>query len=100
MARRDENSGFSCAHCGQIVAPIPKGSIRNHCPACLHSLHVDIAPGDRLSDCHGLMKPTGLRQHSQKGWQIRHECTKCGFSRMNIAADDDDFDLIVKLSSG
>jgi len=99
MARRDENNPFICKNCNNSVKPIHKGSIRNHCPACLFSLHVDIEPGDRLGLCHGLMEPAGVISHSQKGWQIRHLCLECGFVRMNITADDDDFDLICKIAA-
>ena len=50
-----------------------------------------------MADCHGLMRPEGVRQHSQKGWQIIHICVVCGFERVNIVADDDDFDEICKI---
>ncbi|MCL2415345.1 MAG: RNHCP domain-containing protein [Defluviitaleaceae bacterium] len=99
MARKDENSGFICKNCDKIVSPIKKGSIRNHCPFCLCSLHVDIKIGDRNSDCHGLMKPIGIVHNSQKGWQIQHKCQDCGFLRLNIVSDDDDFELICKISA-
>ena len=37
-------------------APANAGSDhRNHCPNCLSSLHVDEEPGDRASDCGGIM---------------------------------------------
>ena len=42
---------FNCRNCGRLVVPAGAGSDhRNHCPNCLHSLHVDIEPGDRESD--------------------------------------------------
>ena len=99
MARKDENNGFACKNCSKAVSPIIRGSIRNHCPSCLYSLHVDITPGDRLATCGGLMSPIGARQHSKKGWQIEHKCAVCGFVRVNIVADDDDFDKICKLAA-
>ena len=40
------NNSFTCANCGTLVHPLQNGSVRNHCPACLHSLHVDVMPGD------------------------------------------------------
>ena len=42
MSRKSENTGFICAYCGADAKPLTNGSYRNHCPLCLHSLHVDI----------------------------------------------------------
>ena len=47
---------FTCKVCGRPVFPQGAGSDhRNHCPNCLASLHVDEEPGDRASDCGGIM---------------------------------------------
>jgi hypothetical protein len=83
------NHGFVCAHCGAEVPPLATGSYRNHCPACLHSLHVDVHPGDRASDCGGLLVPVGVEQSGKKGWVIVHRCDRCGAVRRNKAALDD-----------
>lgn len=49
---------FTCKVCGRLCTPENAGSDhRNHCPNCLSSLHVDIEPGDRESDCGGIMEP-------------------------------------------
>ncbi len=49
---------FTCKVCGRLVTPDEAGTDhRNHCPNCLSSLHVDIEPGDRESDCGGVMGP-------------------------------------------
>lgn len=98
------NQGFECAHCGTLVAPLRNGSVRNHCPACLHSLHVDVHPGDRANDCRGLLVPVGVEHNAKKGWVLVHRCQKCGFVGRNKAALDDpeqpdDFDLVVRLSA-
>ena len=98
------NTPFVCASCGATVAPLGNGSVRNHCPACLHSLHLDVFPGDRASDCGGDMVPVGVDHHPKKGWMILHRCAKCGFEGRNKAALDDphqpdDYGLIVELSS-
>ena len=101
MSKKSENTGFVCQNCNENVLPLMNGSYRNHCPFCLHSLHVDITPGDRLSDCCGIMEPVAVDYNTQKGWQIKHKCLACGFMRNNIVADDgkqaDNFDLILKL---
>ena len=88
MSRKTENTGFTCVHCGELILPLTNGSYRNHCPFCLHSLHVDNQPGDRLNGCLGLMKPVGLKYHSKKGWQIVHRCQKCGIEKVNRTATD------------
>jgi len=99
--KKQENDGFTCQNCGEKVAPQTNGSYRNHCPFCLYSLHIDINPGDRQSDCLGLMRPSAVDYNTQKGWQIRHICEKCGFARNNLVADSgeqpDDFELVLKI---
>lgn len=97
------NNAFACAHCGEEVRPLGNGSVRNHCPGCLHSLHVDILPGDRASDCHGVMEPVGVEQTGKKGWVILYRCRKCGHQGRNKAALDDpdqpdSWDALVALS--
>ena len=72
------NDGFTCVFRGLEVPPITSGGYRNHCPRCLHSLHVDESPGDRASSCGGLMEPAGVRFHSRKGVQVVHRCRQCG----------------------
>lgn len=88
-------------HCGMGVEPLINGSVRNHCPHCLHSRHLDIMPGDRLNDCKGLMRPIGIKT-SKKGMQIIHECTVCGEVKVNKVAefDDqpDDMDKVIHLT--
>ncbi len=88
MSRKTENVPFTCAHCGLEVQPVTNGSYRNHCPACLYSLHVDVLPGDRAATCGGLMRPEGIRYHTKKGYQILHRCEKCGATQWNKAARD------------
>ena len=99
------NTGFVCAHCGAEVAPLTNGSVRNHCPKCLWSKHVDVSPGDRASDCGAPMRPVGAEQSGKKGWIIRHRCEACGFEGRNKAALDDprqpdSFEALIQLASG
>lgn len=81
---RDE--AFDCLHCG-VAVPIGGRRPRDHCPACLHSLHVDVVPGDRAEPCHGLLVPMAA-ERSEKGWMILYRCDRCGASRRNRALDD------------
>ncbi len=96
------NTGFSCLHCGEPVPPLQNGSYRNHCPACLYSLHIDIFPGDRANPCYGPLEPVGAEYNGKKGWVIVHRCGRCGELRRNKAALDDatpdDFDRLVALT--
>ncbi|MFA6917475.1 MAG: RNHCP domain-containing protein [Candidatus Gracilibacteria bacterium] len=93
-----KNEEFPCENCGH-QNPKLKGSYRNHCQNCLYSLHVDEnIPGDRASECHGLMIPIQVDQDGKKGWIIYHKCQKCGKMISNMAADDDNFDKIILLT--
>lgn len=97
------DSGFICAHCGKEVKPLGYTS-RNHCPHCLWSLHLDINPGDRASDCGGQLEPVGADYNPKKGYIIIHKCQKCGEIRRNKAATEakvqpDNLSLIIKLTS-
>lgn len=90
----DGSETFRCHHCHTMVGPtLSGGRHRNHCPVCLHSLHVDgKTPGDRASDCHSLMAPIGLFARFSGEQVIVHRCLGCGFERFNrVAADDSPF---------
>lgn len=84
-----------------MVAPLTNGSYRNHCPVCLWSKHVDIKPGDRASDCLGMMQPERMDDRPGKGLVIIHHCVRCGLSRANRIARDtiqeDDISVIIDL---
>ena len=83
---------FTCGHCGAVVVG---NGYTNHCPVCLWSKHVDIAPGDRQSACAGLMKPTFLEQ--EKGeWVITHTCVVCGHTKRNKLSPADNFETAVQ----
>jgi len=90
MAFIPRQEPFTCENCGYAVEPLKRGSCRSHCSKCLYSKHVDNDPGDRLSDCHGLMRPEGIDQDGKKGFVIIHKCEKCGVSKRNKAAPDDE----------
>lgn len=88
---------FICENCGFRVPKLGY-SCRNHCPKCLHSKHVDKNPGDREEECHGDLEPVGL-EIGKKGYVIVFKCKKCGAIRKNKAAEDDDMDLLINLST-
>ena len=97
------DSGFICANCGNEVPPL-KYTSRNHCPFCLWSLHLDVNPGDRASDCGGVMDAVKADPDPKKGFIIYHKCRKCGEIRRNKAALDprgqqDNMDLLIALTA-
>lgn len=87
--RTKEN--FTCFHCGFNV----RGTgYTNHCPRCLWSRHVDVNPGDRVSNCGGMMEPVGAKLKHGK-YVILHRCKQCGFEKRNKADNGDDLGSIL-----
>lgn len=79
---------FVCANCARQV-PIGGRTARNHCPWCLHSLHVDVVPGDRAEECGGVLAP--IKAELAHGcWTLTHRCTTCGAIRRVRALEDAD----------
>ena len=95
FTKRDEE--FICENCGKKVDKLGYTS-RDHCPYCLCSKHVDCLPGDRMESCHGILKPVQVELDSKKGHVIVYKCSKCGAIRKNKAAEDDNKDLLIKLT--
>jgi len=84
---------FVCEHCGQTV----KGNgYTNHCPSCLWSKHVDLNPGDRASNCGGLMRPVSFEVEAGD-YYVVHRCLECGLAKRNKLGKDDDLDEVVRL---
>lgn len=88
---------FICENCNFQVKAL-NYSARDHCPNCLYSKHVDINPGDRLNDCHGLLEPIGILKF-RDSFKIIYRCQKCHLEHKNKIANDDNMDLIIKLSN-
>ena len=96
MSFKKTIENFVCEHCGYSV----KGNgYTNHCPKCLYSKHVDVNPGDRAATCGGMMKPIAIEGSTGAGYSVRQKCEKCGFTRMNGVAPDDDPDAVVALAA-
>ena len=85
---------FNCAHCGAVVRG---NGYTNHCPECLWSRHVDNNPGDRASNCGGMMRPINVEK-SGNGFIITHKCEKCGKTIRQHTNDNDNIDAITALS--
>ena len=90
------DEGFICFNCHQEVKPLNYTS-RDHCPYCLHSIHIDINPGDRLNTCLGDLEPIGIEKFKDS-FKIIYRCQKCSIVHKNIIAKDDNFEEIIRLS--
>jgi len=93
FTKRPEN--FTCAHCG---AEVLGNGYTNHCPKCLWSKHVDNNPGDRQSNCGGMMRPISIEQKNGK-FIITHKCETCGKTIKQHASENDDMNTIIAISS-
>ena len=93
FTKRIEN--FTCEHCGHQVSG---NGYTNHCPNCLYSKHVDNNPGDRQSNCGGLMEPISAAP-TKDGFIIVHKCMVCGKTIKQHSSENDDIDTIIKISS-
>ncbi|MBR30837.1 MAG: RNHCP domain protein [Spirochaetaceae bacterium] len=96
--RRKPSREFRCRNCKHVIG-IPESGTRqrNHCPLCLHSLHLDVTPGDRASDCKSLMDPIAIWVRSGE-WVLLHRCRGCGEIRPNRVAPDDNETLLISLA--
>lgn len=92
------DESFTCQVCNKEILPLGY-TARDHCPHCLSSIHIDNNPGDRQSDCHGILRPIGIEKSKKGSYKIVYRCEKCKMVKKNIAAKDDNTNLIIKLSS-
>src|ERR1700733_2445834 len=76
---------FVREHCGH---PVTGNGYTNHCPNCLYSKHVDIAPGDRAAECGGLMRPIGSELKGGD-YFVQQECVRCGCRRRNRVGSEE-----------
>ena len=91
-----KNDGFQCQYCGEKNPPAKK-TCRNHCKKCLTSKHVDKNfPGDRAANCGGKMIPVSILGQFPN-IKILHRCDKCGVTKKNKTACDDNFENIMKI---
>ncbi|RLC34269.1 hypothetical protein DRH14_03365 [Candidatus Shapirobacteria bacterium] len=92
FVRKKEN--FVCEVCG--FETIGDG-YTDHCPKCLWGKHVDEnIPGDRKSDCKGLMEPIMVIYDKGK-FRIFYKCVECGKEFWVRAGKDDNRDELLRL---
>lgn len=95
-----EKDVFRCTNCNELIARGGAGSEhRNHCPWCLHSLHLDDIPGDRAANCGGLMEPVAVWVRTDGEWAVIHRCCECGDLSSNRIAADDNPALLISLAA-
>lgn len=96
---RDEP--FTCVHCGHAARPHGR-TARDHCPACLRSVHVDVVPGDRAAGCGGVLDPVGAVVRGDEVL-LEYRCRRCGETRRNRALldgdDPDRWEVVVALTA-
>ncbi len=87
---------FKCEVC---KAEVNGSGYTDHCPNCLWSKHVDVNPGDRKSECKGLMKPVKT-EHDRNGFGIIYVCDKCHERKRVNANASDNKELLFTLLNG
>jgi DNA-directed RNA polymerase subunit RPC12/RpoP len=88
---------FHCAVCENLVSKLGY-TARDHCPYCLSSLHLDTTPGSRDCDCRGVMSAISA-EITGDSYKIVYRCNTCGQVKKNKAADDDNKELLIKLTA-
>lgn len=90
--RKKEN--FVCEKCGEKVTG---DGYTDHCPKCLWGKHVDLGiPGDRASECGGLMEPIKAI-YKQEKFKILYRCTKCRHGFWVREGKDDGREMLVDM---
>ena len=87
---------FICRVCKKDVDKL-NYTARDHCPYCLHSIHIDINPGDRMCNCLGTLEPIAIENFKKGKYKIVYKCDKCGMIKKNVMANDDNMDLVIEI---
>ncbi|WP_043613848.1 RNHCP domain-containing protein [Nonomuraea candida] len=83
---------FACVRCGlTVTAHAPDGVRRNHCPSCLHSLHL-------LDECRSRMIPISIAVLRTGEWMLIHRCTRCGELTSNPICGDDNQLILMRMA--
>jgi predicted Zn-ribbon and HTH transcriptional regulator len=92
-------STLRCRNCGRdFPLEAPGTRNRNHCPHCLHSVHLDNTPGDRAARCGGIMEPLAVAARRNGEWLLIHRCRKCGTLHANRSAGDDNAVALMQIA--
>ncbi|SEK98796.1 RNHCP domain-containing protein [Nonomuraea pusilla] len=90
---------FPCVRCGlTVTASGPDGTPRNHCPSCLHSLHVLDAVEGGPSECRSRMAPISIAVLRTGDWMVIHRCARCGELTSNPICPDDNQLILMRMA--
>lgn len=90
---------FSCLRCGLVVTKqAPDGSLRNHCPSCLHSQHIVDQAENQPSECRSQMSPIAIAVLRSGDWMIVHRCARCDELTSNPISGDDNQLILVRMA--
>ncbi|GAA4135170.1 RNHCP domain-containing protein [Actinomadura keratinilytica] len=90
---------FTCVRCGLTAsASAPDGARRNHCPTCLHSLHVLDRAGGGPSRCRSRMAPIAIAVLRDGDWMLIHRCAGCGELTSNPVRQDDNRLILMRMA--
>ncbi|MFB4315059.1 RNHCP domain-containing protein [Actinomadura sp. 21ATH] len=89
---------FRCARCGlSVPARSPEGARRDHCPGCLHSLHLRDRDGGP-SECRSGMAPISIAVPRDGDWTIVHRCGRCGVLASSPVRADDNRLILMRMA--
>jgi hypothetical protein len=86
---------FTCLNCG---AKVKGNGYTDHCPVCLYSRHVDINPGDRQSECMGVMVPV-RRIYMRTYTELIYRCKKCLAEKKVRCSPEDSESAVISVPS-
>ncbi|WP_214324370.1 RNHCP domain-containing protein [Nonomuraea sediminis] len=90
---------FTCVRCGLTVSGFAAdGTRRNHCPSCLHSLHVTDHVEGGPSECHGRMTPIAIAVLRTGDWMVIHRCVRCDELTSNPVCSDDNQLILMRMA--
>ncbi|MEU3597702.1 RNHCP domain-containing protein [Streptomyces sp. NPDC006798] len=90
---------FTCVRCGLTVGALdPEGSVRNHCPSCLHSRHLDDHVDGGPSECRARMSPISVAVPRAGDWTVVHRCTRCGELATGPVSPDDNHLILMRMA--
>ena len=90
-----EERNFTCVVCGTKVQG---NGYTDHCLKCLASTHEDRNPGDRASNCHGVMEPIEMEIHGREE-RIVYKCERCGYIHRNKVSPKDNRETVRLVAS-
>ena len=90
---------FDCARCGlTVTVHAADGSRRNHCPSCLHSLHVVDQSDGGPSECKSRMSPISIAVLRNGDWRIVHRCMRCDELTSSPVSKDDNQLILLRMA--